>query len=615
MLLDSALAQESLSTNSLARSTARPKESLTSKFSLGRLRPEPEPPVEPLPPSPIHGRFPPSLRGHEQPNLSFDTIPPSNPHDPYSSRSHTISAKESMHPYANPDLVSTYSEDQESVDDEHSTLDYTPPLRHDSVTTVTETFSTASMMRTTSRSTQSPEGPSASKARAASIQAKNISSPVSVVVPAQRVDNSVQLPPGVNNLPGWTERNAPPTFSLISLEEARAQRSRTSTVNGPSRMSTSSGISNSSTPFPGSSQSGHGQTTEPSTVVNIASRARGRSISAGAKAKNAIQTIVSPPKPERRESEPAVPLAQAASGPPGKSLKHKKSGFMRLFNGGKSQDKDNQEAPPPVPALPDIASSSQPLPRTPRSPTHRIPVPSLSPSLSELASAQSSDSLPEPHPWRAPGGQRRLPPTLSINTIHEGPSRSSTSAVGDRPSNNLLQRPWHDEQPQSAPPVITEFPALKLRPVSTLFSAFSDHLVTPDSRLSAETSDGTEVVTPRSPSPNELISPITPNSYTRISQDQLPIKSVQSGDQAAVKALQEQLVSAKAAWQKQIWELEGQVRDLKAELAEVKGGNSDEYCDACGRGKKPSPPPSIGGVVNRPRARTATSTRFGHPLP
>jgi len=86
-------------------------------------------------------------------------------------------------------------------------------------------------------------------------------------------------------------------------------------------------------------------------------------------------------------------------------------------------------------------------------------------------------------------------------------------------------------------------------------------------------------------------------------------------DQSTAKSLQEQLISARATWQRKVWELEGQVRDLKAELEEVKGRNGDEYCDTCGRGKKLPPASSGGGVVNRPRARTATSTRFGHPLP
>ena len=111
-------------------------------------------------------------------------------------------------------------------------------------------------------------------------------------------------------------------------------------------------------------------------------------------------------------------------------------------------------------------------------------------------------------------------------------------------------------------------------------------------------------------------------------------------DQAAViQALHEQILSTRRAWQRQIWELEGQVRDLKAEVEELRAADArSEYCAACGRGaigRAPSmddrggsgsgsgsgsggfPSPRTpddarrsgaraGGVVNRPRARTGT---------
>lgn len=89
-----------------------------------------------------------------------------------------------------------------------------------------------------------------------------------------------------------------------------------------------------------------------------------------------------------------------------------------------------------------------------------------------------------------------------------------------------------------------------------------------------------------------------------------------SEDQSSViQALQEQIVSARKAWQRHIWELEGQVRDLKAEVDDLRAsGNAKGYCQVCGRGK----PEEDGhtntkkvGVVNRPRARTGDAARFG----
>ena len=82
---------------------------------------------------------------------------------------------------------------------------------------------------------------------------------------------------------------------------------------------------------------------------------------------------------------------------------------------------------------------------------------------------------------------------------------------------------------------------------------------------------------------------------------------------------------ARRAWQRQIWELEGQVRDLKAEVEEFRNAeNLKDYCPACGRGNVGRPLADaevgmedlkkagvkVGGVVNRPRARTGVGSRF-----
>lgn len=630
-LFASALAQESMSTSSLGRPAPSPsRETLRSKFSLGRLRPEmptaPLPPP-PVPTSPAQTRFFPPGPDESGPVNNI----------PYADENHYVQG--SVHPYANPDLVVSYPDElppHSSLVSSSSALNYPAPTRSDSNITVTETISGDSLMRSSARSIMTSDtsmNSITSKHRASSIHAKNISSP-HMVTPTQRPDGQASeirqdpvnvLPSRVSTLPGWTERNAVPAFSLISLEEARAQRMRSSTANASSsRISSASGTSNSSSPFPpGSAESPQGIDISP--FGSLTSRARGRSISAGAKAKTAFQTIVGQQKVERRDSEPSLPPQAIPALPAGKSLKHKKSGFMRLFNGNKLQERDEHDSPPPVPSLPDIAQPSFLSQRTPRSPVHRIPAPTLSPSLLEVPIAQNGDStIAENNSWRSDLlGPRRTPPTLTITTLPQASaSRSSTSAVAERPSQATLSasgRPWLvEQQPQSAPANVSEFPALRLRPVSTLFSAhFGDHIVATDSRSSAETTD---LDTPRSPSPIGPMSPTTPGSFARTSNDPMAIMSG-SGDQSIVKGLQEQLQSAitvKKAWQRQIWELEGQVRDLKAELEESRSKHSDTYCPSCGRGEKQEAPistPIGGGVVNRPRARTGTSSRFGNALP
>ncbi|KAF8167769.1 hypothetical protein B0H34DRAFT_29266 [Crassisporium funariophilum] len=631
-----ALAQESMSSNSLER-PAPQKATLRNKFSYGRLRAEP--PNVALPPSPIpspartpiHGRFPPSPRDNYQSAHSFDT-PPRSTTTSFANKNQSAPSEDNVHPYANPDLASSAFESTEFPTDTNSS--YQPPSRNDSSMTITESYTTDSMSKHGARSiltTDTSMNSILSKHRMSTIQAKSISSPVSVIGPQQtdvptpesRYDQNMNmLPPGVNNLPGWTDRNAPPTFSLISLEEARAQRVRSSTVNPASRISTASGASTSSTPFPpGEFEVSNG--TDPSPFGTLHSRARGRSISAGAKARNALQTIVGQVKPDRRDSEPFVAPQPNSSGQPGKSLKHKKSGFMRLFNGNKLQEKDERDSPPPVPSLPDghAFNNYQHVQQISKSSAHRIPVPSLSPSLIESGSAQSSDSLASD--WKPPmPSPRRTPPTLSINTIPQGSAvRSSSSAVEDRRSQTrplpsfTLDRPWqNDQQPQSAPANVSEFPALKLRPISTLFSAqFGEHIVL---NTEPRSSDETELDTPRSLSPN---GPVTPWSHPRTSNEQALGSAGYDDQSSLVRSLQEQLNTSKKAWQRHIWELEGQVRDLKIELDDLKTTNNDEHCQSCGRGKiqKDAPLSALpgGSVVHRPRARTGTSSRFGNALP
>lgn len=289
----------------------------------------------------------------------------------------------------------------------------------------------------------------------------------------------------------------------------------------------------------------------------------------------------------------------------------KKSGFMRLFN----KEKEGQESPPPVPSLPETVSQTQvPTQRTAK-PVQRVPVPSLSPSLQifDTSIGTSFEPIDAHLPSKSP--KRHPPPVLSINTITQGAqARASTN---DNHQRNFLDRPFLDQFPQSAPANVSEFPVLKLRPVSTLFSAhFGEHIVPGGTPRSSE---DTDVSTPRSPSPSALISPITPISTSRPSQDHARIAYAHTPeDPSIVRSLQEQMVSQKKAWQSRIWELESQVRDLKVELEDAKSKNvfTDETCEKCGRGAKRSTQAHSGlSVVNRPRARTGTTSRFANPHP
>lgn len=530
----------------------------------------------------------------------------------YSYASSDSRAEESRHPYANPDLVETYTEESMENSPPQSLANY-PPSRNDSSVTVMQLSPTSGH-----RAALHPDSSAHSinsRQRGSAFQSRDISSPVPVVTSTQHLDSGLhELPPGINNLPGWTDRNVAPAFSLISLEEARAQRNRAVTSNADFRTSTVSSGSNISAPFPTAESEGSNFThvSDSSAFGGLTSRNRGRSISAGAaKAKNAIQTLVGQPKPERRDSEPAVPPLPPGVTPPGKTLKHKKSGFMRLFNGGKVSEKEEVDDPPPVPALPErpnISPTQAAAPR-PKVTIPRIPVPSISQSLLDESSPtdRGSPSYSSSTSYLSP---KRPPPALSIST--DPMSRSSTSAIhegSNHPQTLAVTKPWLQDQPQSAPPNLSEFPSLKLRPVSTLFSAHFDHIVSPVDQPNKE-SDWD------APSPNTVLSPLTPVLDSRDNYESVPSDSTLGPP--AVKLLQEQLASAKKAYQMQIWELQGQVRDLKAELEKARSKSLRDFCAGCGKEKGEISglnTTNAKGVVNRPRARTGTSMRFGSAVP
>lgn len=160
---------------------------------------------------------------------------------------------------------------------------------------------------------------------------------------------------------------------------------------------------------------------------------------------------------------------------------------------------------------------------------------------------------------------------------------------------------------------------------------FAGHLVqrgsSDQNRPSLDIDSGT-------PTTSSGISPLSPGFSVNLDarsgagddKSIIGIASHQDDQSAVIQALQEQIMVARRAWQRQIWELEGQVRDLKAEVEEFRSAeNAREYCMACGRGNIGRPATEVidvsvedlkkagvkvGGIVNRPRARTGLGSRF-----
>ncbi|KAL1748555.1 hypothetical protein HDZ31DRAFT_60290 [Schizophyllum fasciatum] len=500
------------------------------------------------------------------------------------------------HPYAHPSVVPKYEAARRQASPPRSIPTTPASVQRPAVTVVTEgKVMPPERSRTLTTSPATPRSPVLGRARSSTFQGKEISSPVLLSrteappLPNQPFDTKL-LPmtslPSTSTTDGapWPEPSPAPAFSLISLEEAQAnQRTRSNTVQSSTGGPAPDVVSFAPVPFP---------ETDDTRSINgdfAHARNRVRSTSAGSRARHALHTMVAgtPPRTDLRELDPAN------APPSGKQLKHKRSGFMRIFNGSREKD----EKPPPVPSLAEgyaSFNSQQSLQnhqkRTPKIP--RVPVPQLSPTISSDEQAPSNVPLT---PGRGP--TKRSPPLLSINT------QRSPSAHDPR----FIAPAVRNESPLSAPAHVHEFPApLKLRPVSTLFSALGEHI----------SHDGDEPDS-GSLSPPTVLSPITPVSGGRdpapaVAGDDAAPAGAGDDPSAVIRALQAQIAGARKAWQRHVWELEGQVRDLKAEVEELRAAEAP--CAACGRGRPRADGagPARTGVVNRPRARTGiAASRFG----
>lgn len=517
-----------------------------------------------------------------------------------------------IHPYANPDLVIPYTPSPETIPSHHVILG--DMSGSDSTSIRSAAFSIAST-ETSTTSLTSRDLPYGNPR----VNGKEISSPISVLHQSDSgyVDRNTRFlslhppPTGFDGPHGANPRS--PTVTLISLQEAQArERVRGNTVHTT--------VARSKLPF--SNADDMLETTEdhPEDIdtVGIQARTRARSTSVG----NRHMAVTLPPAQVSEMGERSV-VPSSASAAPVRALKHKKSGFMRLFTGRYSEGEKDRTLLPPVPPLTDAYArqssqthgtgkiSKPTLPRVSKPSFSTLHAPSAALALTN--SASSGDDCPDE---KGPSSRRRQPPLLSIVT--KTSDHSVSSSVAGRSSSTSLNftPPPHISLtvPLSAPPGDTDFPGLKLRPISASFSShFADMVTATVEELQRD------VHTPSSAaSSGTALSPFTPVSMHRSDDASATAVELAGEDYLTVKELQDQFVSAKKAWQQQIWELRGQIRDLTSELEDLRVTENQEYCDVCGRGnsRRRHASPSDGqqpkrvGVVNRPRLHTGDAPRF-----
>ncbi|KAH8102505.1 hypothetical protein BXZ70DRAFT_928767 [Cristinia sonorae] len=533
--------------------------------------------------------------------------------------------QEYRHPYANPEFARASTDSHNSHLEELHTLasssSYLGPSESNATLTDTSSISGISQANYGSTISLTPiPSPASShfKIDPRSMPGRSPPGPINKAsirtIPSNNngAETNVRTVPSASAMPGWADNSAS-TIKLISLEEAQAQareRSRSGNLTSPVNARFSD-----MEPLPSP------------TSQTWSTRIRSTSASSS-KARSAMGDINYPAPPL-----PTMPSEQTI---PQRTITKKKSGFMRLFNG------KDRASPPPLPSMstvsmpsPSSVNSAPPSRRTPQ----RVPVPSISPDTSESGD-DSQLSV------REQLNARRNVPGLSIVTSSSSPGgfspqsrgRSASPCASDAthvasvtPTSGFTNTDssFGGSTSNSAPPTASDFLGLSLRPVSTMFSVdFAGHLV---HRGSSEQNRPSLDIDSGTPTTSSGVSPLSPGFSMNLDARHGDEKSVvgiashQDDQSAVIQALQEQIMVARRAWQRQIWELEGQVRDLKAEVEEFRNAeNAKDYCAACGRGDvgRANGENKIGmddlqkagvkvsGTVNRPRARTGVGSRF-----
>ncbi|KAI6119000.1 hypothetical protein EV401DRAFT_2071896 [Pisolithus croceorrhizus] len=497
------------------------------------------------------------------------------------------SREDFVHPYANPNLIVPYPSKPDSPSQRSNFK------RSDSTTTVTDTISSRSTSSAIPRESLEVSPISKESQSGQRICKKEISSP-SIVLHGDDINSayldrdpkflSLHPPLRGSASPGWIAHHHSPPVPLISLQEAQArEKSRVASPHtGPVHSKAVDSVSRIPFSHPGELTTVPNNQNDSSRMSNSV-RPRAQSISTSARAKTALHSMVG----TTPHSEPhnLGPSSSRTSG--SRALKHKKSGFLRLFSGRGDGD---QPSPPPVPSLHDtyIMQGVHQVPLSKNRELHPLAhVPAAMAGSGKLSSEGGTETL---HRYQDPGCEsivptsRKLPPrSLNIDT-----GTSSHFTLTPSPGSDVRFRPHNDisrstsslplSVPQSAPSTALDFQALQLRPVSSFSTHFAEYV------------DNSEADTPLDPGATSPTSnfgamhlPLTPIS-SRPSNDE-PHRSVgvSAENPSVINVLREQMLSTNKAWQQQVQELQQQIRVLEAKVEELRLADNGGHCEICRR--------------------------------
>ncbi|KAI6047773.1 hypothetical protein EDC04DRAFT_2886578 [Pisolithus marmoratus] len=456
-----------------------------------------------------------------------------------------------VHPYANPNLIGPYPSNPDNSSKKSNFK------RSDSITTVTDTISNKSTSSAIPRESLEVSPMSGKDSQDSQrICKKEISSP-SLVLHGNDINPayldrdakflSLHPPLRAPASPGWIAHHHSPPVALISLQEAQArEKSRTASLHTGTAHSKAA------------DSTSHIPSWQPSDLTAVPNgrnnlgrmsnsvRPRAQSISTSARAKTALHSVVGTTSQfERRDSGPSSSGTSAS-----RALRHKKSGFLRLFS---SRGDGDQSSPPPVPSLHDTCIA-QGVREVPLSRNPELYPLSHAPTAMAGTEDEDQDSGCEPTVSTTRKLLRR-PLNIDIGTPSQFASIPNSgpdvqSRTHDDNSHSTSSLPLN--VPQSAPSTALDFQALQLRPVSALFSAhFAEYVGSSE----ADTSLDSGTTSPASNS-GVMLSPLTPLSSRPSNDEPSHGVGVSGENPSVIKALQEQMLSANRAWQRQVQELQ-----------------------------------------------------------
>ncbi|BGP39828.1 hypothetical protein JCM10449v2_003780 [Rhodotorula kratochvilovae] len=317
------------------------------------------------------------------------------------------------------------------------------------------------------------------------------------------------------------------------------------------------------------------------------------------------------------QSPSAIVTGSPKGAPAPKTLKPKKSGFLkRMMGGGVEKHQDRPQMPDPFrPSIPSSSSIPTLSSATPASSLGRSGGLKVAESLSPSASTGRIAFVPTPTTDRSDRIGKRMPaPALSLRPV-------SMAFSAGLPADFLANIPSPLKSGSAASPPSTISPPLRPSAFGLSPPTHSASLpILPEPLVSPHASSFKSSVSPNAPS--ALFDDIVPPSSAGLTTPSTPaflgaLAPFPSSDAAHATperfaALQDEYASAKRAWVRMQYELETQVKALEGEVQRLRVAAGERRCDKCGADGARAEELKV-SVLQRPRAKVSNGagTLFG----